>query len=428
MSDRINLLRRLSSLDRSPEFDGVTKLICNIDDETQMIVGDDTGYALEFDNPLMTRAVLQAMLGKIRGYQYQPYQAEGAILDPAAEMGDAVSVRGLYGGIFTRSRNFSRLMKANIAAPADEEIDHEYKFETKQERKVKRQIGEVRATLLVQADRITAEVSQREADSAEFRGQLQVQATQIAARVTQTGGNNSSFGWSLLANEFGLYSGSKKVFYVNASGAHVQGEITATSGKIGGFTIGASAIYNNISKFGGTQTTGVYLGTNGIQLGQRFKVDSSGNVTASNLTINGGSIRIGSNFSVDSSGNVKASNMKLTGTLTVGDATITANNLRLGAERCNSGYTGWNGTTTRVSNSGGGWDNAYGWTSNNGSYCVGGAGWGYNFGSMDNAYNMFPINASSFRYKGTQYTPHTLSFYDYYENLRSITYLGPASE
>lgn len=287
MSDRINLLRRLSSLDRSPEFDGVTKIICNIDDETQMIVGDDTGYAMEFDNPLMTRAVLQAMLEKIRGYQYQPYQAEGAILDPAAEMGDAVSVRGLYGGIFTRSRSFSRLMKANIAAPADEEIDHEYKFETKQERKVKRQIGEVRATLLVQADRITAEVSQREADSAEFRGQLQVQATQIAARVTQTGGNNSSFGWSLLANEFGLYSGSKKVFYVNASGAHVQGEITATSGKIGGFTIGASAIYNNISKFGGTQTTGVYLGTNGIQLGQRFKVDSSGNVTANNITATG---------------------------------------------------------------------------------------------------------------------------------------------
>ena len=30
MSDRINLLRRVSSLDMSPEFDGVTKLICNI--------------------------------------------------------------------------------------------------------------------------------------------------------------------------------------------------------------------------------------------------------------------------------------------------------------------------------------------------------------------------------------------------------------
>lgn len=350
MSDRINLLRRLSSLDRSPEFDGVTKLICNIDDETQMIVGDDTGYALEFDNPLMTRAVLQAMLGKIRGYQYQPYQAEGAILDPAAEMGDAVSVRGLYGGIFTRSRSFSRLMKANIAAPADEEIDHEYKFETKQERKVKRQIGEVRATLLVQADRITAEVSQREADSAEFRGQLQVQATQIAARVTQTGGNNSSFGWSLLANEFGLYSGSKKVFYVNASGAHVQGEITATSGKIGGFTIGASAIYNNISKFGGTQTTGVYLGTNGIQLGQKFKVTQSGYVTADSMT--------------------------LTGTLNIGGQNITASTLRTGAQEAYSGYSGWNGTTRTVNSNGGNWTT--------------GSGYGFNYNDAAQSYHDGP--------------------------------------
>lgn len=347
MSDRINLLRRLSSLDRSPEFDGVTKLICNIDDETQMIVGDDTGYALEFDNPLMTRAVLQAMLEKIRGYQYQPYQAEGAILDPAAEMGDAVSVRGLYGGIFTRSRNFSRLMKANIAAPADEEIDHEYKFETKQERKVKRQIGEVRATLLVQADRITAEVSQREADSAEFRGQLQVQATQIAARVTQTGGNNSSFGWSLLANEFGLYSGNKKVFYVNSSGAHVQGEITATSGKIGGFTIGASAIYNSISVFGGTQSTGVYLGINGIQLGKNFKVDSSGNLTASSGTFTG-SVRAGSIMYGGNNGTMHADGLTnySIGSSKYGGGSV--NNSALGNGSVSYGKTSFTGTLDQV--------------------------------------------------------------------------------
>lgn len=287
MSDRVNLLRRVDSLNKSPEFNGITKLICNIDDETQMTVGDDTGYALEFENPMMTQSTLTAMLNKIRGYQYQPYTADGALLDPAAEMGDAVSVRDLYGGIFTRSRSFGRLMKADISAPADEEIDHEYKFETKQERKVKRQFGDVRATLLVQAGQISAEVAQREADSAEFRGQLEIQATEIAARVTQTGGNNSSFGWSLLANEFGLYAGNTKVFYVNKNGAYVNGEIRATSGKIGGFTIGSNSIYSNLQSYGGSQSTGVYLGTNGIQLGQNFKVDTSGNITANNVNVKG---------------------------------------------------------------------------------------------------------------------------------------------
>lgn len=389
MSDRINLLQRVSSLDMSPEFSGVSKLVCNIDDETQMTVGDDTGYTIEFDNPLMTQSVLTAMLNKIRGYQYQPYQADGALLDPAAEMGDAVSIRDLYGGIYTRSRNFSHLMSANIAAPTDEEIDHEFKYETKQERKVKRQLGDVRATLLVQADQISAEVSQREADSAEFRSQLQIQATQIAARVTQTGGNQASFGWSLLANEFGLYSGNTKVFWVNSSGAHVKGEISATTGKIGGFTIGASAIYNNISTFGGTQSTGVYLGTNGIQLGQSFFVNTSGRVTARDMT--------------------------LTGTLSVGGQNITAANLRQGAERANSGYQGWNNTTSTVNTNGQTWST--------------GAGYGFNFDSMKNgAGYAYPINASSFRYNGTQYTPRSMSFIDGIGNTRTINYLGVASD
>lgn len=278
MSDRINLLRRLSSMDRSPEFDGVTKLICNIDDETQMIVGDDTGYALEFDNPLMTRAVLQAMLEKIRGYQYQPYQAEGAILDPAAEMGDVVSVRGLYGGIFTRSRNFSRLMKANIAAPADEEIDHEYKFETKQERKVKRQFGDVRATFAVQAGLIEAKVSRESPEG------------------------QTSFRWALNDSSHVWYANGNEVMRVSASGLTVKGRVEATSGYIGngssGFTISARAIYNGMTSLGDTQHNGVYVGVDGISLGKgNFKVDAYGNLTAKNGTFSGrvraGSIQYG---------------------------------------------------------------------------------------------------------------------------------------
>ena len=323
MSDRINILNRVDTVDVAPQFTNYSKvrILVGQNESGEEVVyeaGDALGRTLEIDNPFGTQAMANRMLQKLRGFQYQPYRADGALLDPAAEIGDAISTRGIYGGIYNRSRDFSRLMKADIAAPHDEEIDHEYKYETSQERKYRREVGGVRATLTIQGDQIAAEVTQRQADSAEFRSQFQVQATQIAAKVSQTGGNNASFGWSLKATEFGLYSGNKKVFYVNSSGAHVQGEITATSGKIGNFNIGSTAIWNNISQYGGSQTTGVYLGTNGIQLGQRFKVDSSGNVTASNLTISGGSIRIGSNFSVDSSGNLTANNGTFRGNVSAG--------------------------------------------------------------------------------------------------------------
>ena len=291
MSDKINLLRRVVTLDVSPAFNTFSKIIINVDDETQFVVGDDSGRTLEYDDPFGTREQAERQLAALRGYQYQPYSASGALLDPAAEIGDGIAVRDTYGGLYQRSRTFDRLMAADIAAPQDEEINHEYQYVSPTERKYKRELGDVRATLLIQADRITAEVSARTEQGEQLTSQINQQATEIAAKVSQTGGSNSSFCWSLRASEFALYAGNKKVFKATSDGVEIDGKITARSGYIGngtsGFTITASAIYNNISSFGGTQSKGVYIGTNGIQLGKNFKVDSSGNLTAASGTFTG---------------------------------------------------------------------------------------------------------------------------------------------
>ena len=314
MSDVTTLSQRLSNLDVSPQFDSYSKVIIHVSDDAVIEVGNDDGRTLELDNPFGTQAMAQTILDSLRGFQYQPYEATGALLDPAAEIGDAANMRGNYGGIYTRSRTFGRLMKADISAPHDEEINHEYKYESPQKRQFKRQIDDVKASLIIDNDRIDASVS-------------------------QTGGSSSSFGWSLTSNAHRWYANGQEVMAITASGLSVKGNVQATTGKIGGFNISASAIWNNISSFGGSQSTGVYVGTNGIQLGQRFKVDSSGNVSASNMT--------------------------LSGTLKIGSTTITADNLRLGAERANSGYSAWNGTTSTVNSSG--------------SYWSGGASYGYNY-------------------------------------------------
>lgn len=271
MADKVTVLRRAQSLDVAPQFNGYSKVIIHKDDETQVSAGDDSGQVLEFDNPLGTQEMANNILEKLRGYQYQPYKAENVMLDPAAEIGDGVSIKDIYGGIYKRSRTFSRLMGADISAPAEEEVDHEYKYESPKERKYKREMGDVRATLIIHT-------------------------TQIEAKVEKTGhgiGEDESFSWSLLSNEFSLSSGSKKVFVANKDGIEISGRVNVTSGTIGnggsgnGFTITATSIYNNISEFGGTQSTGLYLGTNGIQLGQNFKVDSGGNLTARTGTFGG---------------------------------------------------------------------------------------------------------------------------------------------
>lgn len=261
MSDSINILQRAENVEIAPLFNTYSKVIVNIDDETQASSGSDTGRTLELDNPLFGSPTVAAkLLQRLKGYQYQPYSAQGALVDPAAEMGDAISVNDVYGGIYTRERTFGRLMITDVSAPNDEEINHEYRWETPTERKLKREMEDVRATFAIQSDR-------------------------IEARVAKIGGNNNSFGWVLTDSGHTWYSGSKQVMKVSSSGLEITGKITATSGYIGngsqGFEISSRSLFNGMTSLNDTTHNGVYVGVDGISLGRgNFKVDASGNLTA----------------------------------------------------------------------------------------------------------------------------------------------------
>ena len=262
MSDVINILNRTGHVDESPRFEVYSKVIIHVSDETTYEAGNDNGRVLEIDNPFGSQQMANDLLAKLQGYRYQPYTASGAILDPAAEIGDAANVGGVYGGIFKRNRNFGRLMKADISAPHDEEINHEYKFETPQERKFERELNDVKASLIIASDNIMAQVLKKE------------------------DGDTSSFGWRLTSDAHRWFANGEEVASIKASGVFIKGVIEAEAGgKIGNFNISDTAIWNGISSFNGSGSTGVYLGTNGIQLGQSFKVTPSGAVTATNLSV-----------------------------------------------------------------------------------------------------------------------------------------------
>lgn len=349
MADVVNIFNRLSNLEVSPQFNAYSKVVIHVSDETTYVSGNDDGRTLEIDNPFGTQAMADTILNSLLGFQYQPYQADGALLDPAAEIGDAANMRGNYGGIYTRDRTFGRLMKADISAPCDEEINHEYAYESPERREFTRAVGEVKASLIIANDRIDASVA-------------------------QTGGDNSTFGWSMTSTGHTWYANGQEVMKVTASGLSVKGNVQATSGTIGGFTIGASAIYNNISSFGGTQSTGVYLGTNGIQLGQAFKVTSGGQVTATNISAN---------------------NMTLTGTLTIGGSTITAAALRSGAQ---SAYS-------------------------NSSYWSSGAGYGYNYNGAAKETGASSI-PNGFTAKVLNNTSYYMRFYGHIITLKTVVING----
>lgn len=371
MSDAINISKRAVSAEKEPLFEPYSKVIIHVglsedgDNEVIYVAGDETGRTLEINNEWGTQMMADTILTKIKGYQYQPFSASSALVDPSVELGDGITVNGIYSGIFSQATTFNSLMTSDVSAPVDEEIEHEYRFESKSDRAYTRMVAETRARIslnayeiaaevtratdaegelssriTVNAESITAEVSRATSAEGTLRSSINQNAESITAEVRRATSvedakldhtfTNSSFGWRLTSDAFVLKSNNQEVFKANKDGITVKGngeftgKITATSGYIGtessGFTISNRAIYNGMTSLGDTQHNGVYVGTDGISIGKgAFKVTSAGAVTATNLAITGGSINIGNAFQVDSRGNLTAKSGTFSGNVYAGN-------------------------------------------------------------------------------------------------------------
>lgn len=250
----------------SPTFDAYSRVTIEIDDDTEVTVGSDIGRELRLVCPWGTEQMAQDILDSLSGYQYQPYSAQGALIDPSAEIGDGVTIRGIMGGIYAQELNFSPLMESNTSATQDEEIDHEYPYVPPQDRKIRHLRDEMEA-------------------------EFTIQSGLISAKVSRIGGEQSSFGWELDNSSWTLYANNQEILKATSGGLEVRGKVTALSGYIGngssGFTIGSTSIYNGMSSFDST-ANGVYVGTNGIALGGgAFKVSASGQLSATSGTFTG---------------------------------------------------------------------------------------------------------------------------------------------
>lgn len=228
-----------------------------------------SGSCLEADCPLVKPAERQAvadnLLKELYGYEYQPYQATTAHIDPAAELGDAIHAYGYYSGIYSQELTFDSMMASDIGAPCEEEVDNELEYESSTDRNYKRKFADIAAEFLIKAD-------------------------EISARVTKEGAGDG-FSWSLVYDSWTVKKGNTEVLKVDANGLHVTGDgtftgtIYANDGEFSG-DISASTITG--SSISGTTITGgsINIGENGSG-GYNFSVDKNGNLTANNGTFAG---------------------------------------------------------------------------------------------------------------------------------------------
>lgn len=267
MSDVINVRKSLSSLEKQDTFNSYSKVVVTVSDELEYSAGTDSGRTLTLDCPWGTQKMAEDILSRIQGFQYQPYTADGAHIDPAAEIGDGFAAGNIYSGIYSKNVSHGALYTANVSAPGGEKINYKYEYKTPTERKIERHYSEMKSTFKVQADQISAEVSARIEQGDDFNARLNVQADQISARVTKTGGDGSSFGWELLSDSWTVKAGYSTVLKITKAGMEVRGKITALSGEIGGFDIRSNYLSYNDQVWNGTNSRGIYIGVNGIQCG-----------------------------------------------------------------------------------------------------------------------------------------------------------------
>lgn len=122
-----NINLSTQSLDNSPALNPVTGVHLETEMGTVMESGDSSGYMVKsICDVSSTTGVPELCLSKIEDYVFRPFSANVAYLDPRADIGDSVKIGGTIYQIMSIDWNIGKTPTANISAPFDQEIDHEY--------------------------------------------------------------------------------------------------------------------------------------------------------------------------------------------------------------------------------------------------------------------------------------------------------------
>ena len=179
----------MGQLETGDVLNKISRVNLNVDSDTYYTSGDDTGRTLEVTCPWGTQEMADSILAAVKDYDYTPYTATDALLDPATEIGDAVTVGGIYSVLANLDTVFDRACAPSISAPESDEIDDEYPYESKKQREINRQLAQTRSLISKTSEEILLQVeNELEGLSASFSVQLNSitqQITGINGEITQ---------------------------------------------------------------------------------------------------------------------------------------------------------------------------------------------------------------------------------------------------
>jgi hypothetical protein len=236
--DKTYLGRRLADFSPGIASKPITKVeLLDENGDVVGVSGSDTGRTLTALQPDGTDAMAAAILAKVSGYKHIGYDGRKALLDPAVEIGDAVTVDGHYVPLIALDMTFDPMLAPDISAPDADEIDDEYPYKSPTQRQIERNFAKARSLITKTSEEIMLKVEDIDGKYTEVKTTLDGLTISDASGTTKIKG--SSIETSTL--------------YVDA--ANISGKLTANQ-------IQASSISVGDLKDGSSYATKTYVDSN----------------------------------------------------------------------------------------------------------------------------------------------------------------------
>lgn len=218
MSDKYYVGGDITSFSDNGKYKPISRVTLLVDDENSLTAGDDTGMEVIASCPHATQPMVNALLQAMKGYQYQAYEAGAANIDPAAELGDGVTVGGIYSPLSKLSDDGRGY--AGISSPGEAEMEDEYPSEGYITQEFNRKIAETRSTITKTSEEINLKV---EGIDGKYTW---VKTTLDGLTVTDASGTTKINGSSIKTDNL----------YVDA--ANIKGTLTADQIQTGSIRVG----------------------------------------------------------------------------------------------------------------------------------------------------------------------------------------------
>lgn len=294
LSDAIFLGQKAASMELDDAL-AVSRVNIDVDSDNYYTAGTDTGAIVNVSCPWGSEAMAQSVLAAMSAYTYRPYTATDALLDPAAELGDAITVSGVYSVIASLDIDYNRASVAEISAPGLDEIDDEYPYITQDRKETNKVLATTRSLISKSSEEILLSV---ESQIDDLSASIDIQLNSITSTIQGQGGQISQINQTLTS--------------INSTIQGLDGAISEIDQKVDNIRISVS---------NGSTSSTITLTVDGVTVSSQ-NITMSGLVTYTGLssgttTINGACIKTGT---------IDADRLNLTGAISFSDLSTSVQN------------------------------------------------------------------------------------------------------